>query len=73
METSKIAPRSRLRSPTETSRGTEKGPRIQGDLRVNSPSVASKKPRSGRRIGGTAETASAPVILWDDIDEGGGF
>jgi len=73
METSKIAPRSRLRAPTQVSRGTEKGPRIQGDLRVNSPSVAAKKSRSHRRIGGVAETASAPVILWDDIGEGGGF
>jgi len=42
-------------------------------LRVNSPSVAAKKSRSHRRIGGVAETASAPVILWDDIGEGGGF
>ena len=73
METSKIAPRSRLRAPTQASRGTEKGATIQGDLRVNPPSAAAKKPRSGHRIGGMAETAPAPVILWDDIDEGGGF
>jgi hypothetical protein len=63
----------RLRVSTQASRRAEKGSRIQGDLRVNSPSVPAKKPRSERRTDDMAETAPAPVILWDDTDEGGGF
>jgi len=73
METSKLASRSRPRAPTQASRRAEKGAAIQGDLRVSSPSVPAKKARSARRLGSAADTASAPVILWDDLDEGGGL